>query len=193
MDDFFSIPGDVMRDAEAAAEFKLVVPETARTSSRSADTFFWTEAGNLSKLQSGSYLSPDGIKVLTLEVEATITASGSGANIGRPVGTTFRIAPKALQSKGPKNLLTMSHMSLAKLKGFFAALGIVPDREDGGFSGQLLLQYFPLAEDQFPHDASPALNTELFFQVKQSPYETRDGETRTRPEIHRFLPGPSDV
>lgn len=187
-DDFFSIPGDIMRDAEAAAEFKLVVPPDARTSKRDPETFFWTEAGTITVAQSGKYLSPDGIPVLTLECEATISAAGSGVNVGRPVNTTFRISNKAIQAKGPKNLLTMSHMSLAKLKGLFAAIGVEPDRDDGGFSAQLLKAYFPPSESQFPKETSPLINHEISFQVKQSPYENKEGEKKIRAEIHRFLP-----
>jgi len=188
-DDFFNIPGDVIRDAEAAAEFKLVVPDSARTSPRSPDTHFWTEAGTIKVAQSGSYVSPEGLPVLTLEVSALINGAGSGSNIGREVGTTFRICNKALQNRGPKNLLTMSQMSLAKLKGLFAAVGVESDREDGGFSGILLKEYFPLGESSFPSASSPILNRELFFQVKQSPYETKEGDKRVRAEIHRFMPG----
>lgn len=188
-DDFFSIPGDVVREAEAAAEFKLVVPETARTSARSPDTYFWTEAGNVKTAQSGTYISPEGLKVFTFEVVVTITGAGSGVNIDRDVDTTFRICPKALGAKSPKNLVTMSNMSIAKLKGFFTALGIDADMEDGGFSPQLLREFFPPAESDFPSGTSPALNRELYFQVKQSPYETKDGQTKTRAEIHRFMPG----
>lgn len=190
MDDaFFSIPGDTMREAEALAEFKLVVPPDARTSKRDPETFFWPEEGTLTKAQSGSYLSQEGLPVLTLECEATIAPSGSGLNVGRAVGTTFRISNKAIQAKGPKNILTMSHMSLAKLKGLFAAIGVEPDRDDGGFSAALLKQYFPPAETQFPTDNSPLINKLVAFQVKQSPFENRDGEKKVRAEIHRFLPG----
>lgn len=192
MDDaFFSIPGDTMREAEALAEFKLVVPTDARSSTRNPETYFWTEEGTLTKAQSGSYLTPEGLPVLTLECEATISPSegGSGLNIGRAVGTTFRISNKAIQAKGPKNILTMSHMSLAKLKGLFAAIGVEPDRDDGGFSAAILKQYFPPAETQFPTDSSPLINQLVSFQVKQSPFENRDGEKKVRAEIHRFLPG----
>lgn len=191
-DDFFHIPGDVMREAEAAAEFKLVVPETARSSPRNPETFFWGEAGVITTAQSGNYISPEGLPVLTLEVEATINTNGSGANVGRPCGTTFRICNRAIKNKGPKNLLTMSHMSIAKLKGLMAAIGVEPDMDDGGFSGSLLKSYFPPGESQFPIEVSPLRNQEIYFQVKQSPYETKDGDKKTRAEIHRFLPGGGD-
>jgi hypothetical protein len=190
MDDaFFSIPGDTMREAEALAEFKLVVPPDARVSKRDPEVFFWPESGTISKAQSGSYLSGEGIPVLTLECEATISPeNGSGLNVGRDVGTTFRISNKALQAKAPKNLLTMSHMSLAKLKGLFAAIGVDPDLDNGGFSGALLREYFPPAESQFPTDSSPLLNRQISFQVKQAPFEDKEGMKRIRAEIQRFLP-----
>jgi hypothetical protein len=187
-DDFFAIPGDTLRDAEAAAEFKLIVPENARASSRSQDTFFWTEGGTVTVAESGSYVSPDGFRVKTFTLEAQIDGAGSGVNVGRPVNTTFRMASKAIDAKGPKNLLTMSMMSIAKLKGLMTAIGVLPDREDGGYSPTLLSTYFPSGESKFPTDPSPLLGAELFFQVKQSPYENKDGETKTRAEIHKFLP-----
>jgi hypothetical protein len=187
-DAFFSIPGDVVRDAEAAAEFKLVVPPDAKASPRSPESFFWMEGGRITTANSDSYLSPEGLPVLTLQIDVAIDNSGSGVNTGRNVGTTFRISNKAIQSKGPKNLLTMSLMSLAKLKGMFATLGIEPDREDGGFSGPMLKNYFPPSVSGFPADPSTLLNQDVYFQVKQAPFESKDGSTRTRAEISKFLP-----
>lgn len=187
-DDFFSIPGSVVQEAEAAAEFTLVVPETAKSSPRSPDTFFWNEGGRVISAESEDYVSPEGLPVKALTLEVTIDSSGSGMNISRPVNTTFRISKKALDNKGPKNLFTMSLMSVNKLKGLMTSIGVEPDLDGGGYSKALLSSYFPTNVKTFGADASPLINQDLYFTVKQAPYQTRDGETKKRAEIHKFLP-----
>lgn len=187
-DDFFAIPGDILREAEAAAEFKLVVPESATVSKRDPNTHFWNEGGTVTSASSDGYISPETYPVLALSVEVSIDSTGSGVNTGRPVNTTFRISKKALENKAPKNLFTMSLMSINKLKQLMTSIGIEPDMQDGGYSPSILKEYFPKSSESFPSETSQLLGQDLYFQVKQSPYTTKDGDTKIRAEINKFLP-----
>lgn len=185
----FDIPGNVIRQAEDAQSFKLEVPPSARRHRREPNTFFWVEAGVITSAQSGSYTNEQtGQVVRTLEFAVDINAEGSGLNIGRPLTTTLRINHKALGSGEPKKQVTMSLMSIAKMKGLFQALSISPDMADGGYSFDLQERFFPKAENEFPVATSELVGQTIYFEVKQGPRELPDGSSKESPEINKIIP-----
>ncbi len=187
----FDIPGSVVRQAEDSRSFKLEVPPSARRHRKEPNTFFWVESGVITSAQSGTYkneqVSPAQI-VRTLEFTVDINAEGSGLNIGKPLTTTLRINHAALGSGEPKKQVTMSLMSIAKMKMLFQALGISPDMTDGGFSQELVERFFPKAESEFPVATSELIGQTIYFEVKQGPRELPDGSSKDSPEINKIIP-----
>lgn len=186
--DLFDIPGDLVRSSDEAQSYKLTVPENARRHRREPNTFFWMESGTITSASRGSYINEaTNQKVATLSFNVDINAEGSGLNVGRPLSTVLRINNEAVKSGEPKKQVTMSLMSVAKMKALFRALSVSPDLPDGGFSGVLIDRYFPKSEDQFPVDTSALIGQTIFFEVKQGPRELPDGSLRESPEINRVI------
>jgi hypothetical protein len=189
MSDIFDIPGDIVRTAEDQQSFKLSVPPNARRHRREPNTFFWTESGVISSASSSSYTNSDtNQKVSTLTFEVSINAEGSGLNTNRPISATLRMNADAMRTGEPKKQVTMTLMSVAKMKALFRALSISADLPDGGFSRSLITRFFPPAESQFPTDTSELIGQTIFFEVKQGPRELPDGSLRESPEINRIIP-----
>lgn len=186
--DLFDIPGDIVRKSDESRSFKLTVPETARRHRREPNTFFWTESGIITSASSGSYENDAKQAVRTLQFDVDINAEGSGMNVNRPLSTTLRINNDALKTGEPKKQVTMSLMSVAKMKALFRALSIQPDLPDGGYSGLLINRHFPPAESQFPTETSELVGRTIFFEVKQGPRELPDGSLREDPEINKIIP-----
>ena len=189
-DEIFDIPGEVIQKAEAAQTFKLSVPENARRHRREPSTFFWMESGVITAASSSSYLNEKTTPaqaVSTYEFVVDINAEGSGLNVNRPLTTTFRLNKTALTTGEPKTQLTMTLMSVAKMKSLFNALGISGDLENGGYSKTFLSHYFPPSEDQFPSETSPLVGQTIYFEVKQGPRELQDGSIRETPEINKII------
>lgn len=187
-DDLFDIPVDVVNAAEEMRSFKLARPENARRHRKEPNTFFWPEAGVITSAGAGSYLNErSGQTVSTLEFRIEINAEGSGLNANKSLTTTLRINNDAIKTGEPKPQHTMSLLSVGKLTGLFRALGVHPDRTDGGYSGTLIGQYFPPATDQFPSEGSPLVGETLYFEVKQGPRELQDGSIVETPEINKIL------
>jgi hypothetical protein len=185
MDDFLSISGDVIKAAEAAAEYKMVVPTNARISNKNPELKFWEEAGSITSVSSSIYTDNNSqLKIRVLNFETTCSAEGSGDNIGFPIKTGLRICPVAMASGSPDNLAKMSFMSTNRLTMLLRGVGILPDSQDGGYSGSLLATCFP-PDDAFPPPTtpSPLVGKSIRFEVKQGPSEGRDGKKRFFPEI----------
>ena len=182
MDDFLSISGNVIRDAERASEYKMKVPPTARVSNRNPEVHFWEEAGTITQTSSGSYTADNGVLVKTFAFEVTCSAEGSGENIGFVIKNTLRVAPSAISTGQPEGYAKMSYMSINKLTALLRGVGVPPDNTDGGFSSQLLKVCFP-PEDAFSTIASPLVGKTIRFELKHGPMEGRDGKRRWSPEI----------
>lgn len=185
MDDFLSISGDIIKTAEAAAEYKMVVPKNARVSNKNAEMRFWEEAGTITSAGSSVYTdNATNVRIRVLNFETTCSAEGSGENIGFVIKTPLRIAPVALASGSPENLAKMSFMSVNRLTMVLRGCGILPDGIDGGYSQALLGKCFP-PDDQFPPSdtPSPLVGKSIRFEVKQAPSDGRDGRKRYFPEI----------
>lgn len=186
--DIFDIPGDVVRSAEESRSYKLAVPPDARKHRREPNTSFWMESGIITSASGGSYLNEQTKqKVTTLQFEAEINGEGSGLNTGKPISTTLRLNADALRTGEPKKQVTMTLMSVAKMKALFRSLSINPDLSDGGYSTALITRFFPPSESQFPIDTSELIGQTIFFEVKQGPRELPDGSLRESPEINRII------
>lgn len=186
--DIFDIPSSVIQQAEQARSFKLAVPENARRHRREPGTFFWMESGTITSANSASYSNEKtNQRVTALSFEVEINGEGSGLNPNKPLSTTFRINNEALKTGEPKTQLTMSLMSIAKMKALFHAVGIEGDLAGGGFSKALLNTYFPPSEDTFPSETSPFVGHTIYFEVKQGPRELPDGSLKETPEINKIL------
>ena len=182
VDDFFSISGDVLRDAEKASEYKMRVPPTARPSNRNPDVHFWEEAGTITATNSGTYTADNGVIVKTFVYEVTCSAEGSGENIGFVIKNTLRLAPSAIATGQPEGYAKMSYMSINRLMALLRGVGIQPDGPDGGFTSALLKTCFP-PEDAFATAASPLVGKTIRFELKHGPLDGRDGKRRWIPEI----------
>jgi hypothetical protein len=190
-DDLFEIPGEVVAAAEAQQSFSLVIPEhNVRRSRRDPKTALWMEGGVITSASMGSYTNEQtNQEVRTISFSVEINAEGSGVNSNRNLSTVLRINSPALKSGEPKGQVTMSLMSVSRLKQLLIALGIASDLPGGGYSDALLKHYFPKETDQFPIDNSPLVGHTIYFEVKQGPREMRDGSVRDVPEINKILQG----
>lgn len=159
----------------------MVVPPTARVSNRNPDIKFWEEAGTITTTSSGEYVK-DNMKVKTLTFETTVSAEGSGLNIGFPIKTVLRINPGAMATGSPDGHAKMSFLSINRLVAVLRGAGIVPDGPDGGYSDELLSQCFP-PESGFQTMPSPLLGKTIRFELKYGPLDGRDGKRHWIPEI----------
>src|SRR3990172_1140630 len=166
-EDFYDIPGDVLKEAEDAASFKLNVPESVRADKHG--NRYWFEAGTIKSAQRSRAKD---VPVTIFSMQININAEGSGKNINKPLSNYMRINYPAVTEKKEGGQLTMSRMSIHKLNTLFRSLGLEGDRDDGGYSKSMLSEYFPLDTD-FNKEVSPLVNRVVYFEVKQPP----DGET----------------
>lgn len=189
---FFDIGGDVIKQAEAAANFKLVVPETAKISKDGSAN--WTEHGRIIEADSETFLTETASGkmenlVFTVKVEIDGSEDGSGKNQGSSFFSKMRLNPTALRTgkgatKGSQlqKQFTMSQMSIHKLKMIMKAAGIASDTEDGGWSQALLSECFPDVGN-FSGSASPLIGTAFLFEIRQSESEGKDGRKFTNYDI----------
>lgn len=189
---FFDIGGDIIKQAEAAANFKLVVPETAKVGKDGGAN--WTEHGRIVET-SGETFTNDTANgkqenlVLTVKMEIDGNENGSGKNTNSTFFSKMRINPAALRTgkgaaKGSQlqKQFTMSQMSIHKLKMLMKAAGIQSDTEDGGWSQVLLAECFPDVGN-FSGSASPLIGTAFLFEIRQSESEGKDGRKFTNYDI----------
>ena len=162
---FYDLSGDTLAQAEAQAEFRLVLPETARKAKK-GEAWYWSEAGHIvaaysevkdkelegRKCQQVSY-------ILRLAIQG-----GSGKNNG---GSTrcrmmFNKAAAGMDKAQGKwhGQQQMNRMSAARMKQFMGAVGMQSDLEGGGYSAGLLQQVFPQASD-FQTEESPVVGREV--------------------------------
>ena len=184
--EFYDIGADLLADAEAQMEFKLVVPETARRGKRNPGTAFWSEAGVVVSASQDAKDEKDGSRTQILSFETKISHEGSGKNIGKPLTTYMRINHQALKKAAPQNWVTMSNMALAKLKELFRSIGVEGDLDGGGFSQTLLAEYFPRTTE-FPGGESPLVGRVIYFEVKQGKRKFDDGSEKEQAEISKIL------
>jgi hypothetical protein len=176
---FFDISGDVIKQAEAAANFTLVRPPDAKVDK--AGGAAWTEHGRIIGTSSETVeVDMEGRKaeVLILHVQMEIDKTVTGLNEGGKFRHNMRINRIALQNgagavKGSpmKKQHTMSQMSLHKLKAILKACQIQPDTDDGGYSQSLLAECFPPA-DSLSGVPSPLLDCAFTFELKESKSES---------------------
>lgn len=186
-EDFLDIPGEVVETAERASSFKLTVPEDARANRRDPKMKYWTEEGKIVSSSSKTYTSGEGESAQTsvaYRLDITITNGCYDLNTGQTISAFIRINYSSLRSKLPEGQYKMSLLSIGKLKQLFIALGIDPDLPNGGYSGELLRNYFP-EETEFPA-ASPLAGEVLTFEVKQGPRKLDDGSIKESPEVNKF-------
>lgn len=198
---FFDISGDVVKQAEAAANFLLVEPPTAK-GEQGGDSS-WSEHGRIIETSSENFENEIGGKkcdVLSLQFKVEIDKEGSGLNEGNTFLTKLRINQYALQNwkratKGSpeKGQHTMSQMAITRMKAIMKVCGIQPDMEDGGYSQGLISECFPPA-DSFSGVPSPLLGTPAFwFIVKKhlstSKKEGQVGRVYTNYEIAQVTEG----
>lgn len=185
-DEFYDIGGDLLDAADAASEFKLVVPENARQHKKIPTTHFWTEAGAITAAYSDSKEEVDKSKTQILTFEVTLAHEGSGKNVGKPLTTGMRINHSALRKGAPKNFFTMSNMALHKLRALMRSVGVEGDLEGGGFSQSLLAFHFP-SKTSFSSEVPPLVGRVIYFEVKQEKRELPDGTIKTQAEINKIL------
>lgn len=193
--DFFDISGDTIAAAEAAADFRLAVPATARDGKDGGK--FWTEHGTITRAWSEKYTKKIGdeeMPIQAMHIEMTLDGLGSQMNDGRVFRTSMRLnaiglkkgagLPKGNPLKGQH---TMTTMSIAKLKNLFRAMGVEPDGEDGGFSAALQLAAFPPV-DSFSGETSFLEGRTNWVEVSQKDVPKKTGTgTFTQIEVNKFL------
>jgi len=193
--DFFDISGETIKAAEAAAEFKMVVPETAKVTKRGDSV--WDEHGTIKAAFSEALETIiEGRKcpILLLQADISVDAEGSGKNAGYfPVRFKARMNSAAIGSNADKatpmgKQATMTRISIARLKGMLSAANFEPDLEDGGYSQGMLASLFPPVKS-FTGEVSPLVGINLWFQVKQGESEGRDGGKFTNIEVERVISG----
>lgn len=195
MSDFFDISGDTIKAAEAAAGFKMVVPDTSKKTKRGED--LWDEHGSIrAAFSEATEVVIEGRKcpILTLQADIGVDGQGSGKNVGYfPVRFKARMNATAMgytaDTTSPMSKqATMTRISVARLKNLLSTLGFEPDRDDGGYSQGMLAMLFPPIKS-FSGEPSPLVGMNLWFQVKQSETEGRDGGTFTNIEVNKVLSG----
>ena len=191
---FFDIGGDVIKEAEAASSFKLIVPPTAKTRKDGAS---WSEEGGIIAASSETVqadLEGRKVEVLVLKLKISISKEGSGSNEGKMFDTNFRINRYALQngkgaSKGTPmyGQRFMSNMSITRVKQVLRACGIQPDTEDGGYSQAILSECFPDISN-FTSEPSPLIGQRFWFEVQERTSESKtNGKTYTNYDLANIL------
>lgn len=192
---FFDISGDTIKQAEAAAKFQLVIPDTAKVGKDGSAN--WTEHGRVVEASSEIFEQENEgrkMEVIGLNIKIEIDKEGSGLNDGSPFQNRLRINKYALQTgkgspKGSflKGQYTMSNMSIHRLKAILRACGIQPDMEDGGFSQTLQSECFP-AIDNFTGEPSPLIGNEFWFEIRKTDsISKKDGRSYVNYEIATVL------
>jgi hypothetical protein len=192
---FFDISGDVIKQAEAAAGFQLVIPATAKMGKDGSAS--WTEHGRVTEAFSETFdVEIEGRKMdnLVLTVKMEIDAEGSNVNAGNTFRNQIRINKIALQTgkmatagSPLKKQHTMSQMSIHKLKMVMKACRIEPDTEDGGYSQTLLSECFPDVGN-FSGEPSPLIGNSFWFEVRKTESDgKKDGRKFTNYEIAQIV------
>lgn len=171
---FFDISGDTIKQADAAANFLLVIPPNAKVAGTTAS---WTEHGHVVETnseQSQSDVAGTKMDILILNVFVEIDGDerGSGMNAGNKFKTNMRLNQKSLGSRAEKGSpvgkqKTMTNLSIHKMKAILRGCGIEPDSEDGGYSQTLLSECFP-AVDSFTGVPSPMIGAAIHFEVRKT-------------------------
>jgi len=194
---FFDISGDVVKAAEAASSFNLIVPPTSK---QGKDGPSWTELGRIREASSETVqVDTEGRKceVLVLHLKIDILKDGSGLNEGRNYKTNFRINRWALENgrgaeKGSQlsGQRVMSNLSIARMKSILSACGFAPDTEDGGYSQTFLAECFPDVS-AFGAEPSPLIGLTFWHELKaRESTSKKDGKQYTNYDIQNVLPNP---
>ena len=192
---FFDISGDVVKQAEAAANFLLVIPPNAKHE-KSGDAS-WTEHGTVVDASSETYENEYGGKkceILALNLKVEMSKDTPTLNGGSSFRSQLRINRYALQNwkdrdKGSpeKGQYMMSNMSIHRMKAILKACGVSPDMEENGYSQTLLAECFP-ASNEFSGVPSPLVGTSFWFEIrKHDSTGKKDGRTFTNYEIAQIV------
>lgn len=195
---FFDISGETVKQAEAAANFLLIIP--ANAAHKTGGDAEWTEYGRIIEASSDTFEGEyDGKKMeilsLSVKVELMHHDESMNANVGSTFKSQLRINRYALQNgksspKGSplKGQYTMSNMSIHRMKAIMKVAGVLPDTEDGGYSQSLLAECFPAA-DSFSGVPSPLVGTNPFWFIirKHDSPSKKDSRTYTNYEIAQVI------
>ena len=172
-------------DSVRRGGFKLNVPEHAKTNAKNPKQKFWTESGTILSCKRYEKPGKSGLIHDVFEIKLTITAEGSGENIGKTFTVFPRIAFDAPNDPQHGDRI-MSNRSTALLRQFIEANGIeLPTDEEGRpkVSADLLLTLFtPEGGD------SPVIGNRVSFEVKQTePDNPEDPNAKWNPDVQTFM------
>ena len=178
MTEFFHIPAELLKEAEQAGQFRLVVPDNAKPD-RNGTGFRWTECCDITSLDSVAD-EKDEDKRVYFEISVRFNPEGSHAgNIGKPVTRRFYINEGVTSGKytDPNHgQVKMTERSLRVLVSFCKALGIM--HNPSGWSVEWQKEVFGVG--------SSLVGQKVWVAIYQHPNFKDD--SRNEIEFERFLP-----
>lgn len=181
-----NITAAALKEADEAArgrgEFKLNVPESAKTNSKNPRQKFWTEYGRV--LSAKMYQKPgkSGFMHTIFEIKIEIGANGSGENFGTKVTFFPRIAFDSFKLDATNGDRIMSVRSSGLIEQFLTAFGIECKDENGDIKSDVLMQVFtPEGGD------SPVVGNEIAVEIKQTAPEEGVPGSRWQVEAATFM------